>query len=235
MNTTNLNRDERGENGIGTMLIFIALVLTASMAAGLLIQTANSVQQQAQATGTAALVEVSTGLEVSSVIGDRVATIGTNGTYSDTIQSLEIMVGMLAGSPDVAIENVIVQVSDGDTVVTLVYNADSANAALGAHEWDATYNAGQSAELKVNADANSYTVEELLDIDDSFYEATETSNPDLIVTGGDLLRVYVNASAAGLTLGPQTDGWIKVYTQFGHESLEAFSTPEAFTGRYVEL
>ncbi len=62
-------KDEEGDMGIGTMILFIAMVLVAAVAAALLISTAGELNQQAQETGRLSQQEISSGFIVAETFG----------------------------------------------------------------------------------------------------------------------------------------------------------------------
>ncbi len=281
---------EEGEFGIGTLIIFIAIIIVAAVAATVLIQTAYVLQQQAMETGDIAKQDVSTGFKIITVEGIRedyfytetvgsgdgstteftkvlshwpvnphsvTVTDGTNvlkddgtgrlvlvtgsgvsgwigydnhtvhltyqtapasGTnitikygsgYGHTISYLEMKIGLMAGSPPISIQSVLVEVTDGYTDATLTYNATATN--------------------YTQLDGKHFGAFIARDMPPSNWER------DRVITSGDVVVLYINASAVGLYIAPQTHMTIKLVPKHGVPNLVEFTTPATYTTKYVEL
>jgi flagellin FlaB len=114
-------KNKRGEMGVGTMIIFIAMVLVAAVAASVLISTANTVREQAQSTGTDAINNVASGFVVYSVMGEV-------GNTSNNIDACYLYVRLAAGSPSIDMSKVEILLTDGVTQTSLTYSSTAASA-----------------------------------------------------------------------------------------------------------
>ena len=114
----NNQQTDRGQVGIGTLIIFIALVLVAAVAAGVLINTAGFLQSSAESTGSEAQSQVSNQIDVISATGDV-----DDGEFVDEVN---LVVKKSPGSDPIDLESATIQYTSSGQDVTLVHG-DSAD------------------------------------------------------------------------------------------------------------
>ena len=91
---------DRGQVGIGTLIVFIALVLVAAIAAGVLINTAGFLQSQAEQTGQESTDQVANNLQLVTASGE---------VLGDEVENVQYTVQLAPGSDPVNLEETTVQ------------------------------------------------------------------------------------------------------------------------------
>lgn len=107
-------RGRKGEMGIGTLVLFIAMILVAAIAAGVLIQTATNLQSRALETGKRSTRQVSTAVSTILVYGQ-------NGTDGD-IESVRQNVKLVAGSESIKFSDAVVSIDVNNVSSDLRFN-----------------------------------------------------------------------------------------------------------------
>jgi len=109
------NDDERGQVGIGTLIIFIAMVLVAAVAAGVLINTAGLLESSASDTADDSQAQVSNQISVVSASGQ------TDG--SNNVQRLDFVVKKSPGSDDIDLEDMTIEYLSGGASTTFQHSS----------------------------------------------------------------------------------------------------------------
>jgi flagellin-like protein len=102
----------RGQVGIGTLIIFIALVLVAAVAAGVLVNTAGELQSRASDTGEDAQAQVSNQIDV-------VSATGTVDAANDDIDTVTLVVKKSPGSDPIDLAEATIQYTSSSSSATL--------------------------------------------------------------------------------------------------------------------
>ncbi|MBU0761842.1 MAG: hypothetical protein KKD39_02350 [Candidatus Altiarchaeota archaeon] len=107
---------KHGMMGIGALIIFIALILVAAIAAAVLITTGGSLQQKALVTGVQTEEGVTSGIEVTNVIGSDAAD-----ATSHRIGDFKMMMRVKSGSSGLNMNNTILTIDTDDASNTRTY------------------------------------------------------------------------------------------------------------------
>ncbi|ARS88969.1 archaellin/type IV pilin N-terminal domain-containing protein [Natrarchaeobaculum aegyptiacum] len=121
---TNDSADGRGQVGIGTLIVFIAMVLVAAIAAGVLINTAGMLQSQAEATGEESTDLVSERIDVTSTVG-IVEEAGEDDP--EALDEIRLTVTGAAGASDIDLNQTIIQAVGPGGQEILTYHDDEHN------------------------------------------------------------------------------------------------------------
>jgi archaeal flagellin FlaB len=211
---TNLKKHDLAEIGIGTMIVFIAMVLVAGIAASVLIQTSGKLETQAMQSGQETIAEVATGIAVDKISGKN---------ESGSLCRLAIEVRPRAGTKDIDLQQLVIEISDSTTKNLFTYNSScfTALAAINGNIFTASeypYNNGTRFGVIVLEDAD---------------ESVTSANP--VINSGDHVVITINASKAFGGLGTRASIFGMIIPEDGSPGVIAFTTPAAFNDPVVEL
>jgi flagellin FlaB len=206
--------------GIGSMVIFIAMVLVAGIAASVIIQTMNSMEQQAMKAGQETTEEVSTGISVFDIKG--YVPDGGN------IDNMTITVRPRSGSADIDLGQVFIELANTDYKVIMTYDT------VGSNNWN---DSGTGVYDIFGVDcfpvaANRFGILVLEDADGSCIETTP------VINRGDKVLLCIDTtqsfSATGGING-RTDIWGIVCPEQGSPGVISFITPSSYSNNIYIL
>ncbi len=220
------DKEKRGQVGIGTMIVFIAMVLVAAVAAGVLVRTSGFLQQKAMSTGQDTTEEVATGVLVGGVDAK------TNGTSSDSVvEKIAITLSPNTGGTSVDLNQTVVELSDGDTSALLRYNSDKFTDLTDDSVNGSIFNSSNVGAWN-GTSATDYTLLVVRDPDGSLTETAPTLN------NGDTIKILVQTSAVfsddmGLPVREEVVGSVK--PEVGSAGVIDFTTPSSYTSEVIQL
>ncbi|MFC2163262.1 hypothetical protein ACFLRF_06230 [Candidatus Altiarchaeota archaeon] len=112
-----VTKRDKGMMGIGTLIVFIAVLIVAVVAAAILISSSGSFGTRALATQKGSEEEISTGLHIKSIIG-------RNGSDSD-LETFEVMVQLRAGSDPINLNKTVITVDTIDRSQLMTFSGDN--------------------------------------------------------------------------------------------------------------
>jgi flagellin FlaB len=197
---------DKGLMGIGTLIIFIAIILVAAVAAAVLISTSGSLQQKSLATGSQAEEGVATGAEGITVQA-------TDGSSGHDIEHFEVLLRLHAGSETMNLNNTVILIDTATTTQSLNYN-DSAG--------DTTGNAAGTID---------YVVEWVKKGPD--YEVGYLSRGDVVKVKFNCYDCASSGDTGGI--GENKKVRIKIVPRVGTVTMVDFTTPDVITEQRVTV
>jgi len=209
-------KDDEATVGIGVLIVFIAMVLVAAVAASVIMQTAETLQQRAYAVGKQTIRDVSSGIRIIGVTG-----------YTDAAKTkldyLAIAITPRAGSYDLDLNKTLLYLQlNNYSVLNLNRNckADS----VGPGGIFGTLNLSQ-------LNATNYGVIAVHDSDHSIINSNGISVSDQAILIVNLSAVIYETK--GLMTGDTVEG--KLVPEVGASGIFLVTAPNAFKYRVVEV
>ena len=179
------DEEERGQVGIGTLIVFIAMVLVAAIAAGVLINTAGFLQSKSQETGQQSTKQVSDRLQEVTTVGN----VTQNGG-EDVIDAVNVTVTQSPGAGEIDLQNTTIIWIGPEGTFTLIHEDSEGNV-------DSRFNTS----IVKNADGDD-TSTVLNDPDDRFtidFDLSDSSEqPDFLHEGNEV-TIKINTMAGATT------------------------------------
>ncbi len=199
--------------GIGSLIIFIAMILVAGITASVLVQTMNSLEQTAIQTGEETVRDISSGIKVTHVSGYN---------SNSTITQMVVFMELTGASDAIDVTYTYISLSDGTTKVILNYNSSY---------FSLSVSGGLFGTLSTdNMSATEYGVMVVRDIDGSCLSTSPVINSD------DLVVLLINTSACfSGGISPRTDVSGSIIPEHGFKGIIAFTAPSTFTHTIIDL
>ena len=208
--------DDEADVGIGTLIVFIAMVLVAAVAASVIMQTAENLQQRAYAVGKQTIRDVSTGLRVIGVTG-----------YTDVnktkLDYLAIAITPRAGSYDIDLNRTLLYIQLDNYSVLSLNLASKANRVT---------EGGIFHTLNLSRlNATTFGVISIHDRDDSVMKTNGISTTDQVILIVNLTAVL--STTNGLMPGEVLEG--KLVPDVGASGIFVVQSPNAFKYRVCDV
>ncbi|NLV08528.1 flagellin [Halomicrobium mukohataei] len=216
------DENDRGQVGIGTLIVFIAMVLVAAIAAGVLINTAGFLQSSAEESGEQSSAQVTNRLQVVNAVGEEIIGADSSTSGNAEVGRVILTVKKAPGADNVDLETTTAQwVSSGGTFnIVEDTRFDSSN-------HDAAFLTGTFQD-----DDNSISESTVLnDPSDRATMTFETNQLSSGNSGGATVDGGNDDALVEDSLSEGSTATIKLNTQAGGETTATLVVPESLSGK----
>ncbi|MGB9636234.1 MAG: archaellin/type IV pilin N-terminal domain-containing protein [Thermoplasmata archaeon] len=230
----NMRKNKDGAIGIGTLIVFIAMILVAAIAAAVIISAVFSLQQQAENAASGAKNKVSNALQVRLIEGVRTGT-----PLNNTIDYLQIQVSLAPGSS---------AINMADVIIKVVTEKKEKDLSLNQYVFPGPNPETQyltDAQALSLADSTHYAAEEVpggqLSSGWDPYITPSHPNPSYFLAEGNILKIWIDLRGGGEGIGSQLSPstYCKIsfiITTGGFDTFETFTTPPSYdTAAIIDL
>lgn len=204
--------DDHASIGIGSLIIFIAMIVSAGVAASVVFQTMDSMQQQALQTSQETIKDISTGISLTHVSGH---------VSNNSITQLCFFVKTTAGSDAIDLSQIRLQLSDTESMPILLYDNTS---------FSSTVSSGLFQTLNMSNLTNAeFGVIVIRDLDSS----CSSSYP--VINDNDMVGLLVNTTSCFNGISSRTSVSGKIVPEQGMSAVIGFTTPSAYTDTIIDL
>ena len=209
------NDEDRGQVGIGTLIVFIAMVLVAAIAAGVLINTAGFLQSSAEESGEQSSAQVTNRLQVVNAVGNDI----TTDEAGSEVTTVELTVKKAPSADDVDLSRTTVQWVSADGTFDMVSHAVSTDSSAA----DARFGVGTFQD-----DNDSIAADQV--VDDPADRAVLTVQTDSVPADARHEDLTTD-DLVGATLAEGSTATIKLTTEAGGETTATLVVPESLSGK----
>ena len=216
----NISKNNNAAIGVGTLIVFIAMILVAAVAATVIIQTSETLQNRAYAVGKQTIREVASGMKIVDITG-----------YTDInktkIEYLAISISPRAGSYDLDLNETLVYIEyDNLTVLSLdfTHGTDSISGSVSS---DGIFHTLNNSVIN----STNYGAIAVRDQDNSIVNSYGVGTSDLVI-------IMINLSASFSDTGglePGQEFYGRLVPEVGSTGIFFVSAPTAFSHRVVDL
>ncbi|WP_135829022.1 archaellin/type IV pilin N-terminal domain-containing protein [Halorussus halobius] len=213
--------NDRGQVGIGTLIVFIAMVLVAAIAAGVLINTAGFLQTKSEQTGQDSTAQVSNRVEVVS---------GFANVANEQVNNINLTVMRGSGSDDINLSAATIEwIGPNDAKTLTEATLPEANG------WDsAEYSGGTvTKEVEDSDGSGDKSLDDRLG-NSNHFNVSHIKDPDgsvpVLNSQDDRFKITLNASAiSGQALAEGQEVQLKLTTQYGAVTQYRANIPQSLS------